>query len=126
MRHFLTLALCLTAVVMAVAGCSSQSDPSSVVVEYWSARVAADASRMQQLSCAGWEAQALIQARSFEAMNAQLEDVTCQAVNQSDNQSRVDCEGRIVTSYNGENREWELTPYLLVQEQGEWRICGEG
>jgi len=124
-RLIIFLICCFTAPVILI-GCSQPSDPTNVVMDYWTARVESDASRMQQLSCAAWEAQAIVQARSFEAMNAQLEDVSCRVVEQSEQQARVACDGRIITSYNAENREWELTPLLLVLEQGEWRICGEG
>ena len=38
----------------------------------------------------------------------------------------VECEGRIMTTYNGEEREWDVGafPYRLIQENDEWRMCG--
>lgn len=94
-------------------------------MEYWKARVAANAAQMQQLSCAAWETQAITQSLSFQSMNAELRDVTCRTTAQDGDTARVECDGQIVTDYNGEQREWELEPYRVTRENGEWRICGE-
>jgi len=110
--------------LLILAACA-QSDPSTAMMAYLQARVEADAAKMQSLSCTEWESQATIQAQSFRAMNAQLQDVTCTTGGQEGEYTLVICGGKIVTSYNGENREWELGSYRMKQEDGEWKMCGE-
>jgi hypothetical protein len=103
----------------------SDSDPSTAMMSYLQARTEADATKMQSLSCAEWEDQAAIQAQSFRAMNAELQDVSCTTGGQDGEFTLVSCEGEIITSYNGENRAWELGSYRMKQENGEWKMCGE-
>jgi hypothetical protein len=39
--------------------------------------------------------------------------------------STVRCDGTIVALYGTEETEFPLTAYRVVQEDGEWRWCGE-
>ncbi len=110
---------------LVLGGCAQQSDPSEVVERYITARVEGDAGTLQSLSCAAWEAQAAIQAESFRAVDAELEGMDCQRTGEENGFAVVSCEGRIVTTYDGEEREWELGSYLVEQADGEWRLCGE-
>jgi hypothetical protein len=114
-----------TLLLLAACAGSGGGEPSAAMMAYLQARVEADATKMQNLSCADWEAQAAIQAQSFRAMNAQLKDVTCTTGGQDGDFTQVTCAGKIITSYNGENREWELGSYQMKQEDGEWKMCGE-
>jgi hypothetical protein len=120
-RLFLVLSM-----IVLVAACSQTSDPGAAMVKYLEARAAADANAIRGLSCAAWESQAAMQADSFRSMNAELQDVTCQQSGTDGDATLVTCDGKIVTSYNGENREWALGTYRMVQEDGEWKMCGEG
>jgi hypothetical protein len=114
-------------IVLLLAACeqTSAGDPSAPVLAYLEARVATDVDTMRQLSCADWEAQAVIQSESFDAMNAVLEDVTCSVSGDDGDFTLVQCDGRIITTYNGEQREWDLKTYRVRQEDGEWLMCGE-
>ena len=123
---WLCRAAALLAFVGALSACQKSDDPVATVQAYLQARVQSDATQMVNLSCADWEAQARIEAASFKSMNAKLEGVTCQ-VNSSDaNNALVSCQGKIVTAYNGETRDWPPANGLfkLVHQQGEWRMCG--
>jgi hypothetical protein len=118
--------LMILVVLIVLAACApGESDPSAAVMSYLQARTEADASKMQNLSCAEWEEQAAIQAQSFRAMNAELQDVSCTTGSEDGDYTLVSCEGQIITSYNGENRTWELGSYRMKQEDGEWKMCGE-
>lgn len=99
--------------------------PDQVMYSYLNARLVADGARMQALSCASWDAQALLQAQSFRAMRAELLNVACYTVSQSGATAVVQCDGAIQTEYNGELRQWELGAYAMTQESGAWRVCGE-
>lgn len=102
-----------------------QSDPASTMYSYLQARVDANVSVMQTLSCAAWDNQAFIQAQSFRSMNASLEGVACSTVSNEGSRATVFCGGNIVTLYNGQTRLWDLGNYSMVVEGGEWRMCGE-
>ncbi len=115
----------LLILMMTLAACAS-NDPAAIIESYLQARVASDTDAVRNLSCAAHEADALAQADSFRSMNAELQDMACQASGENDDFTLVECEGKIVTTYaNGEVREWELGSYQVVQEDGEWRMCGE-
>jgi hypothetical protein len=117
--------LLLLALVVLAAACSQTGDPGDAMRKYLEARAAADANAIRGLSCAAWEGQAAMQADSFRSMNAQLQDVTCTKSGEDGDVTLVTCGGQIVTSYNGEDRSWELGTYRMVQEDGEWKMCGE-
>ena len=117
--------LFLLSLVVLAAACSQTGNPGDAMRKYLEARVAADANVIRGLSCAAWEGQAAMQADSFRSMNAQLQDVTCTKSGEDGDVTLVTCGGQIVTSYNGEDRSWELGTYRMVQEDGEWKMCGE-
>jgi hypothetical protein len=74
------------------------------VEAYLQARVAGNADQLSTLSCADWEAQALVEASTFEAMNAVLDGVSCTESGTQGDLTLVDCQGQIVTTYQGETR----------------------
>lgn len=112
----------------AVEGGAGAADegPVRAIEDYLQARVEGNADTLRLLSCADWEGQAAIQAQSFRSMNAELEGVSCRADGTDGDYTLVTCEGKIVTSYNGETRDWPLGTYRTIEEGGEWRMCGEG
>jgi hypothetical protein len=117
--------LLFLSLIVLVAACSQTSDPGVAMLKYLEARVAADANAIRGLSCAAWEGQAAMQADSFRSMNAQLDNVTCTKSGEDGDTTLVTCGGQIVTTYNGENRTWALGTYQMIQEDGEWKMCGE-
>lgn len=126
MMKRLTLVALVLLPVMACQSGAASGDPAQVVQAYLQARVSSDLDKMINLSCGKWEAQARVEATSFKSMKAELNGVTCQVSGPADGNSLVRCTGKIVTSYNGESREWALDENLFVlsPEGGEWRVCG--
>jgi hypothetical protein len=102
--------------------------PSAVVAaqNYLQARVASNVDGMIGLACPAWEAPARIEASTFEALQARLEGMECSEASNDGSTALVACKGKIVTTYNGENKEWNLADrqFKLVLEDGEWRMCG--
>jgi hypothetical protein len=113
------------AVGMLLAACAKAGDPADTIESYLKARVASNADELRKLSCPEWEAQAMLQADSFKSMDAKLEDMTCKKEGEDGKYTLVACDGKIVTTYNGETREWALGTYRLVEDDGEWKMCGE-
>lgn len=115
----------LLLLVLSLSACA-QNDPASTIETYLKAKVDSDLDRLLQLSCADWESQAVIEASSFESMNAELQGMECQTNGEAGDFTLVECSGKIHTVYNGETREWDLGiyPYQVSQVDGEWRMCG--
>lgn len=109
-----------------LAGCKSQAGAADSIMAYLQARVQSDVDKMIGLSCPDWEAQARIEASTFKALNAQLDGVSCQDASADGSATLVSCTGKIVTTYNGETREWPLSDrqFKTVLDDGEWRMCG--
>ena len=109
-----------------LAGCKSQASAADAIMAYLQARVQSDVDKMIGLSCPEWEAQARIEASTFKALNAQLDGVSCADSSTDGNTTLVSCTGKIVTTYNGETREWPLSDrqFKTVLDDGEWRMCG--
>lgn len=115
----------LLPLMLLLAGCAAEADPAATIIEYLEARLDSDVDRLRELSCADWESQVGMQAASFQSIDASLEDVSCQANGKQDDMTVVECDGKIVYDYDGERNERELGDFLVTQENGEWKMCGE-
>lgn len=116
-KTFLVVALLIIA-----AGCTTQAeDPASVVLKHLEARTKSSAEQLQSLTCAAQENQVGMLAKSLEGLDAQLKDVVCTF----DGSSTVNCTGSISVNYQGEIRELAVGNYSVVQEDGQWKWCGE-
>jgi hypothetical protein len=124
MRRITSWVMVMVAVL--IAGCRSQGSAADSIQAYLQARVQSDVDKMINLSCPDWEAQARIEASTFQALNAQLEGMTCADSGTDGSITLVSCQGKIVTTYNGETREWSLAErqFKTVLDDGEWRMCG--
>jgi hypothetical protein len=122
--------LVLTLLLLALVGCSSDAadvnGAARNVEAYLQARVASDADTMINLSCAAWEGTAKVEATSFKSLKARLEGVSCSATAGAAGTATVNCAGKVLTTYNGEDRALNLAdkPFSSVVEAGEWRMCG--
>jgi hypothetical protein len=123
--YYRTRFVILLIFLVSLAGCSQSGGPVAAIESYLRARVESDSNKLRVLSCAEWEAQAMIQADSFKSMDAKIDTMTCSESGTDGDATLVACEGKIITTYNGESREWPLGKYRAVQEDGEWKMCGE-
>lgn len=117
--------LILLGLLLILAACAEEGDPTKVVEDYLKARVESNADSLQKLACPEWEAQAIAQADSFRSMNARLENLSCRQSGEDGEYKLVTCDGKIVTTYEGETREWPLGTYRTLQVDDEWKMCGE-
>lgn len=100
---------------------TSASDPAVLAVEqYLQAKVEGDDEAIRGLLCAEREADLQQEASSFDAVEATIEGMAC--IRGGD---AVRCEGAIVADYGGENTEFPLASYRVVEEDGVWKWCGE-
>jgi hypothetical protein len=104
--------------------CTNASDPAATVENYLQAKVAGDADTVQALLCSAKEADLDAELRTFAiAEGVEIQEMACERVGES---GEVKCNGRIVALYGTEENVFPLVSYRVVQEDGEWKYCGEG
>ena len=126
-KILLTLIIVMLASVLPAACSSSDSEaPAKVVEDYLNTLVAKDADRLPTLVCGDWEEEALIELDSFQAVTARLDGLACEQTGTDGDTALVLCRGRIIASYNNEDQELDLSvrTYQVVQEGGDWLVCG--
>lgn len=128
MRKFFLIVLVTILSTLALTACASGNrDASAKAVEdYLDALVAKDADRLSTLSCGEWEDDALLELDSFQAVTARLDGVACEQTGTDGDTALVLCNGRIIATYNDEDQDLDLSvrTYQVVQEGGEWLVCG--
>lgn len=126
-KILLVLTIVMIAGLMLAACSSSNADaPAKAVEDYLNTLVAKDANRLPTLVCSDWEEDALIELDSFQAVTARLEGAACEQTGTDGNTALVLCNGKIIASYNDEDQELDLSvrTYQVVQEGGDWLVCG--
>ncbi len=110
-------------VLLTLAACAGNSaDPADTVEQYITAKVAGDRDALQRLLCSNMEADLEREAMSVNGVDATVENMSCA---RDGDANTVTCSGAIVAVYAGENREFPLSTYNVVEEDGEWKWCGE-
>ena len=123
----ITLLSLILLLIIAVTGCSDSADggagdPVQTVEQYMQAKVDSDATTIQALLCSEMESVLERETRTFDSVNGvEIDGMTCTY----DGGEKVSCDGRIVALYGTEENEFPLTNYRVVQEDGEWKWCGE-
>ncbi len=112
---------------MALSACAGGQDaPAQTVLLYQQALVDKNQEELISYACADWESQALLELDSFVSVETELVDATCQTVSEDGDTAKVTCDGAITATYNGEARDFSLSgrTYIVVNENGDWRLCG--
>ena len=83
----------------------------------------ADAQAIRRLLCSEMEADLERESMTFVSVtNVGIEGMAC--VRDGDGDT-VRCQGKIVATYGTEKTDFPLVAYRVVQEDGEWKWCGE-
>jgi hypothetical protein len=134
----------LVVVLLSLLGaCSNGASPEAAVETYLESLIEGDQVGAINASCADWEAQARAEAASFDSVEARLEGVSCSVSGESGDFSLVSCQGAIIATYGTEDtvvscqgaiiatygtEDTELAlegrSYQIIEEGGEWRMCG--
>lgn len=123
MKHTLLLSLLLILLLAACGGDAGAGDPARTVEQYMQAKASSDGTTIRALLCSEMEHLLERESRAFESVSdVQVVDMACTRDGNSD---VVRCQGRIVATYGTEDTEFPLTNYRVVQEDGEWKWCGE-
>jgi hypothetical protein len=123
---FLILISVFTLLVLAACASNDANAPVRTVEDYFTALVEKDANRLTTLSCGEWEEDALLALDSFQAVETRLEGLACEQTGTDGDTALVRCNGSIVATYDGEDQQMDLSvrTYQVVQEGGEWLVCG--
>lgn len=115
----------LLLIVFALAACSKSEDPAKATLRYLEAKVAGDESVLRGLLCAEMEGNLAMEANTFAGLVATLHDVECETTETDKPAARVACSGAILVDYGTEEVDLPLSAYRMIQEDGEWKWCGE-
>lgn len=125
MKRVITLVgfmwLAVTLVACGESGTSAHP-AEQTVVKYLEARISGNEDGIKSQLCASQEAEAPKLAQSFKSVQAKLENVVCKFDSTA---KTVACEGAIVVTYQGENRNLAPGKYNMTEEDGVWKVCGE-
>lgn len=119
MKHIISMIL----LSFSLAACSSAGGNGAVtaVESYLQAKVSGDADTITALLCSEMERDLQREIASFSSVtDARIDGMACTAA-----ENVVTCEGTIVATYGLNEETFPLTRYNVVQEDGEWRWCGE-
>ena len=118
----LILPILFLILLLAACGGGTAGDPAQTVENYLQAKADGDAETIQQLLCSEMEGVLERESRAFESVSGvHIEGMTCT----DEGNGKVSCTGAIVATYGTEDTEFPLTAYRVVQEDGEWKWCGE-
>ena len=127
MRYTLILSMLSLSILLSACGSSASSTGAVDAVEgYVNALASNDEASLSALSCADWESSALTELDSLQAVTAKVDGLSCQQSGTDGDTALVNCTGKLVLSYNGEDQELDLSTrtYRVVAEGGNWLVCG--
>lgn len=101
--------------------------PARAVEKYLSAKVSGNADDIRAGLCAEMESVLERELRTFESVsNATLENMSCTSDEAAAaDETVVRCTGEIAALYGTEETTFPLAAYRAVNEDGEWKWCGE-
>ena len=120
------LIVIISTLLLASCGTSNTDAPAKAVEDYLNALVNKDADRLPTLVCGAWEDDAFLELNSLQAVSARLEEVSCNQTGADGSATLVKCAGNIVLTYDTEDQNLDLSirTYEVVQEGGDWLVCG--
>ena len=127
MRYLLILSMLGLSILLSACSSSANSTGAKDAVEgYVNALASSDEASLSALACAEWESDALTELDSLQAVTATLEGFSCQQSGTDGETVLVNCVGKMILSYNGEDQELDLSTrtYQVVDQGGNWLVCG--
>lgn len=123
MKKFIFVLIGLTILLAACGGeGNADGDPAQAVETYLQAKVSSDEAAIRGLLCSEMEQFVDREIHTFDSVqDVKIEGMTCTDAGNG----RITCEGTIIALYGTEETEFPLTNYKAVQEDGEWKWCGE-
>ncbi len=109
------------------AGGNAGDPPARAVEAYLSAKVQGDQDGIRAGLCSEMEAILDRELHAFDSVtDAAIENMSCVSDDPTaTTETAVRCEGEIVALYGTEETNFPLSAYRAVNEDGEWKWCGE-
>jgi hypothetical protein len=127
-RKFFLILIVVIVANLFLSACASKGDnaPAKAVEAYLNALVTKDSDRLTTLSCGDWEDDALLELDSFQAVTTKLDGLACTQTGTDGDTALVLCKGKIIATYNNEDQDLDLSvrTYQVVQDGGDWVVCG--
>ncbi|MCA9987360.1 MAG: hypothetical protein KDE59_23795 [Anaerolineales bacterium] len=123
-RNYLVILLSMVVIVAGLASCGGADDPAATVEAYLEAKATGDEAALGALLCSEQEVNLQREVHTFDSVTGvELVDMACSYPGSGD---IVSCDGKFVALYGSEETEFPLVSYRVVQEDGQWKWCGEG
>ena len=111
----------------ALSACSASpiTGPAVVTEKYLRALAEKDKATISSLSCAEWEEAAILEVDALLSVEAAIDELTCDIVNESNSTAEVVCNGSLDLTYDGEIRGIDLSRrmYTLMNNNSQWLVC---
>lgn len=126
MRNVIIATMLSLSVILSACGAGNSNGAAAAVKGYINALASKDETALVSLSCAEWEPDAIVELDSFQLVTATLDGLSCQQTGADRDTALVDCQGKMLLSYNGEPQELNLSTrtYEVVEQGGDWLVCG--
>jgi hypothetical protein len=127
MRKIAPIVVIMCIITLLYSACGQSKDPASKAVEgYITALVNKNTDALSALTCADWESQALLELDAFQAVSTRVENMSCSTDNTDGTTSQVNCQGKILATYNNEDQQFDLSvrTYQVIQQGAEYLVCG--
>lgn len=123
--------IAITLCFLLLAGCSAAGDNDSAaavnaVSAYLQAFADKNEAQMSTLLCKDWTDEALLEYDAFQGVDTTLEGLSCTISSTDENKSLVNCQGKIMASYQNEIQEFDLGArvYQVEKTGSNWLVCG--
>lgn len=126
MRNIIIATMLNLSVILSACGAGNSNGAAVAVEGYINALAGKDETTLASLSCAEWEPDAIVELDSFQLVTVTLDGLSCQQTDTDNVTALVDCQGKMLMSYNGEPQELDLSTrtYEVVEQGGDWLVCG--
>ena len=126
MRNKFIFLIIILSFILSACSTSNSNGAVDAVEGYVNALAGNDEATLSSLSCADWETSALTELDSLQAVTASVDSLSCQQSGTDGDATLVDCTGKMILSYNGEDQELDLSTrtYKVVEQDGNWLVCG--
>ena len=128
MRKIAFMVILLSVLALVLSACGGEAaDPAAKAVEdYLNALVGKDSTKLSALSCASWESSAMLELDSLQAVKTRLDGLSCKTTSSTGSTSQVNCQGKIMATYNGEDQALDVSvrTYKVEKQGGDYLVCG--
>ncbi|MEA4906659.1 MAG: hypothetical protein VB089_03500 [Anaerolineaceae bacterium] len=113
--------------VFIIGACAPAVDEATRSVElYLQALAQKDEDSLLAQICPEYESDALLEFDALQGVQTKLSELSCARVGGQDATAQVNCQGKLLASYQNEVQEFDLSgrTYQVERRDGDWLVCG--